>query len=220
MRYSSQSGNAIIMIFIAIALFAALIFAFNQSSRTSTSVITDSQINTYVDQIVSQANDIKNAVKRVQLRGCDDDGVSFESNKEAGYVNAGAPANQTCHIFEDTGGGLTFKPIPDVITSSDEWLFTGENQVNNVGTNSVNTGDLIIALANIPLEICNGINEGLRNGWATPPLDDGTWDETKFTGTYDDTDTIGNATNLSDVSAGCFEDGSGEYVFYTVLVSQ
>ncbi|MEM8833402.1 MAG: hypothetical protein AAGB32_02560 [Pseudomonadota bacterium] len=208
------------MIFLAVALFAALIYAFNQSSRTSTSVISDSQVDTYANQIVAQANDIKNAVKRVQLRGCDDTDLSFANNKEAGYTNASAPSNNTCHIFHDAGGGLTFKPIPDVITSSDEWLFTADNQVEDVGTNNAGTADLIIALANIPLEVCNQINDGLRNGWATPPVDDTTWDETKFTGTYSNNDDIGNGADLADIPTGCFQDGSSQYVFYTVLVSQ
>lgn len=105
-----EQGSAIIWILIAVALFAALNFAFNSGSRTSTSVLDDAEASAYANQIIAYGNEVKAAVKRLQLRGCSDTEISFENNVLAGYTNPNAPTNKSCHVFDIAGGGLNHSP--------------------------------------------------------------------------------------------------------------
>ncbi|MEM6812280.1 MAG: hypothetical protein AAF549_07415, partial [Pseudomonadota bacterium] len=219
MKHNSQSGNVIILIFVAVGLFGALAFAFNQSSRTSAAFITDTQVNNFSDRLISYGNEVKNAVKRLELRGCLPSEISFENFTQEGYENPVSPITQKCHIFETEGGGLTWQNVEKQI-SEEGWVFTGFNQVLGIGTDDENIGDLVMALPGIRTEICNAVNKKLDRDFEFPPEDEGTWDETQFTGTYNDQELIGSAPNFENILSGCFQDDQDRNVFYATLIRQ
>ncbi len=214
MKLENQNGNAIFMIILGVALFAALGYAFMGSTRTSTTLLTDEQATAYANQIIAYGNEVKNAVKRLQLRGCDDDEMSFENNIVAGYINATAPTSKKCHVFDAAGGGLSWGNFQDLNAS--DLIFTADNVINNLGA-----AHLILALQNLDQQICIKLNQKINPTLGTnPPSDSGTWSTTKFDGTYSAGDVIHNSgAGLEDLKEACFNDGS-KNMFYQILISQ
>lgn len=211
---NGECGNAIFMILLGVALFAALGYAFMGSSRTSTTLLTDEQATTYANQIIAYSNEVKNAVKRLQLRGCDDDEISFENNVVAGYENTNAPTSKKCHVFDIAGGGVSWGNFQDL--NAEDLIFTADNVIDNLGT-----AHLILATQNIPDGVCAKLNQKINPSLTTnPPSDTGTWSITKFDGDYSAGDNITNAgQGLEDLKAACFND-SAKNVFYQILINQ
>jgi len=239
-NFKNQNGNAIVIIFIAIALFGALAFAFNQTSRTSTGFISDSQADAYASQIISYGNQVKDAVKRLQLRGCSDTEISFENNIVTGYANGNAPDNETCNVFSVSGGGLSWKAADQNIFMSafsgdpsyGEYFFPDLVQVQDIGTTctTADCTELIISLPYMNREICEKINQKL-NVIADLNLHEAVTNHNfetskKFIGIFNfetagDTSVIGN-TPPGNFPAGqpsaCFQRTSFGHEYYNVLI--
>lgn len=165
---NTESGNAIFLIIMGVALFAALGYAFTSSNRTSTTLVTDEQASTYANKIIAYGNEIKQAVRRLQLRGCDDTEISFENDVISGYENPNAPTSKKCHVFDIAGGGLNWKSLNTL-----DIHFVNGNAIENVGTDCADENCtelmLIIRLNQTASEkstaenICNYINRTLGN---------------------------------------------------------
>lgn len=231
-----QSGNAIVIIFIAIALFAALAVVFNQSSRTSTGFISDAQIETAAKQIISYSNQVKDAVKRLQLRGCADTEISFENTISTLYTNPNSPADNSCHVFDTAGGGIKYQVI------NNENLFTttggvtghprfhGNNQIANLGSNDADGGDeLVMRFLKINDALCLAINDqlGIINPSGTPPEE--TSGDFKgvgpFQGTYNiNNHLIGTSADIRDRKSICVYNSNTTYdaqnLYYQVLITR
>lgn len=52
------------------------------------------------------------AVNRLLLTGCTKQQISYEGAPVAWYVNPSAPADNTCHVFDPAGGGVTYQSPP------------------------------------------------------------------------------------------------------------
>lgn len=236
----NQNGNAIFIILVAVALFAALGYAFSNTSRTSTSFITGEEAKAYVNQIIAYGNEVKSAVKRLQLRGCSDTEISFENSFVSGYTNGNSPTDRSCHVFDTQGGGLTYVAPPEGIlqkpspmtTEYGDWFFTGRVTISGFGY----TWDdlpLTMILPYITLNACMQINQNLeRTGFPgdTPQEDNTTTaqllDE-PFVGAYNwggagDIDgwATGGGTNdyWTGVLSGCTLMTDGYYLFYKILL--
>ncbi len=221
MNKNSQNGNAIVLIMIAVALFAALGYAFSNTSRTSSKLFTDEEASAYANQIIAYGNEIKSAVKRLQLRGCGDTEISFE-NRLGNYINASAPADNSCHVFDLAGGGVTWKPAPETWRTVAEdvlvpW-FNGETSVVNVGSSE---SELILYITDLEYSICEEINESV-NG-AAPSPETISAHTIGFNGTYPNLgDDIGDdAGNVhAGVTTACKDDGGIAGTYYQVLIAR
>lgn len=102
--FKAQHGNALFLILIAIALFAALSYAVTQSGRGNFNIDREKQM---IDQAVSeQCNaSVDYAVNKVKiLNGCDSSEISYEL-ADGTNANTDAPADERCHVFRANGGG-------------------------------------------------------------------------------------------------------------------
>lgn len=210
---NNQSGSAILWILVAVALFGALNFAFNSSSRTGTSLLTDTEAEAYANQIIQYGNEVKNAVKRLTLRGCDDTEISFENNIVTTYTNTNAPTNRSCHVFDSAGGGLTWGNFTQ--------LFTGDIEFENLSTSSP---ELTLQTSDIQSETCYAINKKLGVDNASNDYEDTvTPTPTVFTGAYGTitlSDILGDeVATFSGEKSFCHEEG-GDYFYNLVLIAR
>lgn len=237
----AERGNAIIWIFIAVGLFAALSYTFVQSSRTSTSVITDAQAQVYAQETIAYGNELKQAVKRLLLRGCSDTEISFENNVLGQYNNPNSPVNKRCHVFDKNGGGMRYNPPESIFSGPSENFYSSVVNGVSVTGNGNDCADssctelvLVIRLSSNSSSssdmrnarrMCLKINEILSLNLAAIDVQWG--DDTpsgsnyhRFKGTYN-TDILINDPNINGKKAYCGKIGAGEiYSFHTVLLAR
>lgn len=237
-----QDGNALFLILIAVALFAALSYAITSSGRGGGNI--DRETNKIAAaQILDSANALQRAVQKLQiLNGCSDTQLSFENDTVAGYTNTGDPrGDETCHIFKSDGAGLAWPQIKGLDDTNIN--ISGRNGVSFLGLPETPSGRCysevnkepcaeLIVFYNIGpnKELCMELNDAV--GVANPggaPEENGGWPTIiKFQGVYDGTH---NASRLNDNAAvapenrnnnlysGCslIHDTSTNYNFYHVL---
>lgn len=242
MNKNSQNGNAIVIILVAIALFAALGYAFSNTSRTSSKLFSDEETVAYANQVITYGNEVRSVIKRLQLRGCSDTDISFENNIVAGYANTNpdSPTDESCHVFSVNGGGLTPKSPDDKLSDSSFSGQGGYKTFNVYGrscresitcySDTIDNEDLILFYPYLKRDICLEINNRLG---ITNPLDDAPIDGgcsglagIKFNGNYSE-GVVLFATELEGHKAGCFRHTGGScapvgdaYGFYQVLIER
>lgn len=121
-----QRGNALFLILIAVALFAALSYAVTQSGRGGGSIERETRLLTAAS-VSQHIAEIQNAVQRMQIiSNCTANDISFEHSDwgHANYDHTPA-AREECQIYHPNGGGATFQTIDtSVLHSSKSALAT------------------------------------------------------------------------------------------------
>ena len=227
-----QSGNAVIFILIAIALFAALAYTFTRSAQTGQGNMTAGQVKLTAQEIVDYSSSVIAAVNKLRARGCSENELNFKNSVE-NTSTPGAPSDKSCNIFVSQGG-----PIPDV----NKYIFSnpfvsGDSNINGLGTTaadlvydmriSSNFSDSLITRS----DICKKINDILGITSSTNPPTDSMNGGTKFNGTFVATPP-GVSSKLIDVSAfvgkpagcrlesGSIATGSAIFSFYFLLLER
>ena len=221
---TSENGSVILWILIAVGLMAALSYAFMGSSRNSTGMITDVQAEAYASEIIAYGNEVKQAVKRLQLRGCSDTEISFENNLSSltNYTNTNSPTDKSCHVLSLNGGGRSFKTMPKGAFVDSPWgSYEPEfKSGHNVAESGTSASDLDMQIHDLKLEVCIKINELLdvNNPSGVPPEDGNTAGNSPFIGAYDPppVDGIGDdiGSGLSGKLAFCRDSDTSTNAFY------
>ncbi len=234
---TSEKGNVLFLILIAVALFAALSYAVTQSSRSGggdanseTNLVNSAAITQYPASIRTAI------IRQIVSKNVAVNELEFNSPSDFGACTN--PSNPTACVFHPAGGGATYTNAPaDIMASgnSGDWHFNGENEINLVGTTDAgaddnptsSTAEIIAFLPGIKEAVCTKINEEL--GVASPiPV------ETNIDVTTDKTDGInmvnaaaggsigGTPATLDGQGFGCFEltAASDNFVYYHVLIEQ
>ena len=238
---TAARGNALVFILVAIALIAALTYTLMRSDATDADAVAPEQAKIMASQILSQARNLEQAAKTLQSRGCSEGGISFENAVAAGYANANAPGDKSCHVFEREGSGLAWPVAPANANDGSTWRIlagdavTGVSQLDDPSACAAGCIDPLAVLPNVNVIVCQQINAllGVTSSTAAPPIDSGNFDGTsKWTDTGFDPAAAGVAVGdvglvLSGKPAGCFEatnvDGvpsAGTYWFYQVLLTR
>ncbi len=229
----SESGGVLFYLFLAIALFAALGFAVSQTSRGG-SDINEELFTVRSGEIIQYATSLRNAVKTLKIDGVLETDISFENQIVSGYNHTPAQPDMN-KIFIPSGGGLSyFEPETVWLDSAQfaapfygEWLFTADNNVKLVGSETNNAADkeLIVLLPYLKQGLCMAINDklGVPNPGGDAPQAAGAIGLTQFQGTY-----AGGGTDLELPVAeqgklkACFKSQvtptTGTYHFYQVLI--
>jgi len=195
---SSERGSAVLWVFIIIALFAALNFAFMQNTRSGGggADITAEKMRLHAMEMVNYAQSVKAAVRQLLINGCDETEISFENSVSiiSNYTNPNSPTNKSCHVFEPEGGGLRFLAISeDALDAS--WKatyptryslpeFKSGLQFEGVGTGE---SELHMHIGFLDKKACLAINKilGVSNPGGEPPVDLNSGGNIFFLGTYD-----------------------------------
>lgn len=116
MKKQAESGNILFLILIAIALLGALTVLMSRTGSQSDDTGSTEQSSIQASQILKHAASLQNATQMLIGRGCSENVLSFEavdSDQAAGYHNADAPTDKSCHIFEPEGAALKYKESSD-----------------------------------------------------------------------------------------------------------
>jgi hypothetical protein len=230
----NEAGGAIIWVFVMIGLFGALSFAVNQGSRGGAASLSEKQAELAASEILDYARNIKNAVRMLQINGCDDTEVSFDQAFVSGYSNPNSPTDESCHVFSNNGGGLRYQSpnndwldtnfnIPANAGNYGVWWFSSSAQIDGVGTSEA---ELKVSLNFLKENICLKLNDTLSisNPSGSVPLDESDDGIGKFTGTYGApvADNIGDdgGHDLSGKLAFCRREGTPIYQFNQVLIAR
>ncbi len=211
----SENGSVIFIILVAVMLFAALSYTVAQMIRggDSGTQITEQKASLLADEIMGYGRELRQSVQAMRIsNGCQPEDISFEVAALAGYVHAPV-ASDDCKVFDPDGGGMVYSsPSTDYGDGSD-WIFTGANIADGVGTAAP---DLVAILPGLNLTVCTAINGKLGH---SGPGGDATVSYTQFQDTYAATQTLDDAAGFA---AGCLNDttSGNAYFYYQVLISR
>lgn len=225
---NNESGNVLFYILIAIAMLAALSFAVSSGNNNANTQISDEKAELAASELMAYGDVLANAVAQLRLRGCADSEISFENNEIAGYTNASAPSDESCHIFSINGAGVNWQDVGANAASSASsvWTFNAAMDFENIGTNCTNSGctELAAIVPDVKEAICIQINA--LNSVSTPetiPVDASS-SITKFTGSYSYSNQVGDevgSAKIAGIKGACFESTAGSYnLFYRVLTAR
>lgn len=230
----NEDGNVLFLILIAVVLFAALTYAVVDSNRGGETDVSKEKGELSAGEILNKVTAMQTVITRLMIaNGCDDVNISFENAVVAGYDNDDAPDDNSCHVFNVSGGAMSWEDAPEKANDGSDWRFVA----NRVGKadNSENVGtsaqDLVMLLPNVTSNICNSINESMNEKalWeSTGDPNGGASVFEKFDGSYSAAGDGINRGNLSPIpEIGCFcDDGGGTCgtssprYFYAVLIKR
>ena len=230
---TSEQGNALFYVLIAVSLLAALSYAVVQSSRGNVAQINTERARLLAAEIIEYSDTMANAVAQLRLRGTDLDLMCFDhvSWGASDYDHAGCTDNLN-KIYHVSGGGLTWTQAPSdamdaAATPDNLWHIYGDNEVQDIGTTCAAAGcsDLLLITDELTQDVCIQINRllGVTNPSSVPPTDTDIG-ETRYIGAFGYSQTIGDEAGgsvLAGQNAGCFENTTdGVYLFYKVLTAR
>ncbi len=99
----NKNGSAIVMLFIAVALFGMIGYAFLQESRSNIDMIESEADKGKSYQYQDCSNAMAMATKRLDMRGCGD---LISLAKDGSNTKPGAPTDGSCSVFHPKGGGI------------------------------------------------------------------------------------------------------------------
>lgn len=222
MTRHNERGNALWFILLAIVLLAGLTVLMSRSSSTTDEAGDFERAQIKASEVMRVAKDFELGTQRLKSQGCSENELNFDyAPAVTGYENT-TRADGSCDLFNGNGAGLVWREPPPEMSSS-TWFISGENRVEDVGCDSAadRCVDLIVMLPNVSLSGCLRINTllGVTNPAGAPPADNDIELATKFQGTFNDSEEI-SATELAGKPSGCFDAGSGNYVFYHTLIKR
>jgi hypothetical protein len=178
-RNSGRRGNALFLILIAVALFAALSYAVTQTGRGGGSASRE-QTALMAAQIAQMGQDVTAAVQRMILTGTDPNALAFGAFDLTTYAWIPCTSGAGC-VFAPDGGGAVLPQLP--ANSRDHAAavtFFGPSadisQAYNIlstnvavkGAGSDTSPDAYLQLGPITQAVCAQINQGLGLGAITP----------------------------------------------------
>ena len=176
--HNSQDGNAIIIIFVGIALFAALTLAFNNSSRTSSNFIGDTSADSYAGQIIQLINDSRSATKKLLLRNCDANKISFEGAQGGFDYSPIGTVPEKCEMFNDNGGGINYSQPPPLSLNNNfssnvgygHTIYVTNNNISGSEIDGQSSEAVHVFIPYITNDVCAEINNKLYDS-KTVPID-------------------------------------------------
>jgi len=225
-----QSGSALIIILVAIALFAGLSWAVSQGSRSSASALTQDQARLAAQEIIAYGDAIANAVQTLKLRGCADTQLNFantswievDGTTHIHPTGHNPTAASGCGVFVVGEGNVQIKNFPfnyyDSAASGTTNIGSARIRVGSLaGVGVATSNEIYFHVPRLKKDVCMAINNIL--GVSNMPNDTPTIsvigaDYSGALGTsapYTDIDGM-----LAGKSTFCMNDGN--YKYYRTLV--
>lgn len=224
--HDSESGNILIYIIGAIFLIGLLVVITKGSNSPGSNIDRETLI-LKASKVRAYTAELERGVDYVLRNGHSETEISFAyANHSSTYGTYGT--DPTAEIFNPSGGGVEWRDNDtDIQTSDDDWVFTGANVLDQVGTTgaTASNADLLAILPNVTEDFCIYINDaaGVTNPADAPPQEDDNFSVTVFTGSFTATEDLADSSNATDAKLeACIEGNgtpaSGTYHYYKVLL--
>lgn len=244
MIQNRQSGNMLFIILVAIVLLGGLAVLLTRTASNTEDTGRTEQASIAASKIMRTTGGFANGIQRMLSQGCSESNLSFESAGWPRYNNTTAPSDKSCHLFDQSGGGLTYSWLPtsyvDTTYSAAPyygyWVFMGVICIDDVGpvggTNcksaAGNPNELLVVAAFLRKDICQEINRILGVGTTIPTIVGAPWPAAYQDGVYNTVNKFqptpypGMAAGLSGRKSACFETAAlpGTYHYYHVLIAR
>lgn len=166
-----EKGNVFVFILLGIFLFGALIFTFTRSGQQGNSALTKQQAKLAAQDILNTSRLIEQGLQKLLAKGCSEKQISFFSPANLWYSvgnNLSAPADRSCHLFDNAGAGLIQTQVPASYLTSNifaagMWPHDEQHEGDDF------CYDIFLTVKYLKPEICNELNRQLKNGLPTPP---------------------------------------------------
>ncbi len=165
-----QTGNALFLILIAVALFAALSYAVTSSGRGG-SGIDKEQAKIAASRLQQNGAMVRQAVLRMQIIGnVPDNMLDFYTNKRQVKDGSASPLDNTlcttsdCQVYNPAGGGIDYTPFEDMAFDDPTWpanyLKPGHSQVfvTKVVGLGTDAPEIVLLTMLVQPDICFEIN--------------------------------------------------------------
>lgn len=195
----NASGNALFLVLIGLALFAALSYAVTQTGRSAGNIDKE-KAQLLAAQLTQQTAQMRSAVQRLMLfNDCADNELSFYSTARPDISQYAYPTpdettiRPECNLYDPAGGGLAPQFVPKDIGLLEDYMqasYTSEAAkdrharsylpmrmyVKGVGRDYTSTTDyesneIGVGVQMLSKEVCIAINEkvGIDNPGGDPP---------------------------------------------------
>lgn len=246
-----QSGSVIFILFTCVALFGALTWIVTQSNSWSSNRDTE-RTKLAATQVMQYGLSIQTAIRRLKaVNGCADSQISFErvpfDGSDTDYYYDNGLSGYKCHVFHESGGGVTAFDVPDRLNDGSEGFFTGATCVSGLKSGDYEFSvtdtcvsddgmDVLYIIPNIDLDACLLINRkaDIDAISGKPPQDYGdAWDPSSSARFFKNNFPTTGYNAISDNSGarsfhgkryGCFEGGGSAnfpadfyHFYYAVL---
>jgi len=220
-RYQGQSGNALIYILIAVALFAALSMTLmGQTRNESVDEVDEAKNEMYATQVIGYAAQAKSILDQMTFSGSKIAQFDFTLPNESGFNTA----PHIHKIYHPAGGGLLKGRIPASVkgtastTPVSGWYM---GRFNNVEWTASSGNEIILTAYNIKESVCKQINKQASGTTSIPvlPGDPKTYliDGTVFSGGNSDL-TATDCPACEGFMSLCVSNNTASiFAFYTVL---
>lgn len=234
--HPTQKGNALFLILIAVALFAALSYAITQSGRGG-GTINREQAAIAASQITQYAASVQSAVQRMIINGTPPASLCYEAKKPGSTAGPSCSSPAQYHVFDPEGGGAIWQcpsenqlDMAAVVANGRDWVtnwkFRSMSKASNagfyikdLGTNTEVTGrDEFAYLAYVSLAVCQQINKGL--GLDQTPVDDTNFHTGASGVTYDITRNVIISNPGQPFACTGIDSESSPYNYYHAMVEQ
>ena len=166
---SSESGNILFMILIAVVLVGTLTAAINATSRPEGANIDPETLVIRASEVQRYASELERAITYILQNAISEEDIRFAHyDAHADYGDLGADADPSDQVFHVDGGGATYRAPPAGINDGSSWEFYGGTHAPGIGTGRA---DLMAVLPNVTQAFCDKINA--LNGQSGTPADTG-----------------------------------------------
>lgn len=167
-----ESGNALIYVLIAIALFAALSMTLGRQTDTSeVSVLSDEKAELHATQMIAYAAQAKSAIDQMMFGGTKVDDLVFTLPTDPAFETE-PPANYL-KVHHPVGGGL----VPATLAAEALGGSSGSpppgwylGRFNNVDWTKSASDDVVLLAYQIQKKICERINLKITGSTAIPTM--------------------------------------------------
>lgn len=165
---SSERGNMLFIIFIAVALLGILTAAIQYTSNPEGANIDKETIALRATEAQRYASEVERGVQYVLQNGYSEDDIRFANPDNDDYGDLSADGDPTNQVFHRDGGGALHREPPAGVNDGSPWGFYGGTHLPGVGSNRP---ELTMVLPNVTQQFCEKINQ--LNNQSGLPTDTG-----------------------------------------------